>query len=372
MLRPSATMWWMGDRVLLQTAGADDACGAIVRSGRRVWLADGDPPRPATTLEERRIARMGLRDGQMLAGGHAPPASATAYVTTTSGQRVAATVGSGFWLVVLEQPARADLDLPVCFHDEDGQLIAPDLPGHWQRELIEDADEPCPACTAAPGWLMVTPGRDDPVAVCAACGHQETLGCWFGADSTPQAARPQPDWAEEFHRREVAPMLATIDFAIYTPAGLPVSLGGWGGDARRTDRVTIVYENTGVRVAVETAAGRDHGFADDAEHARDALEAALDNEPQAWPDRSPPALSLWLNARQRLFARTAARAQQSDRRLAIAGQPTTFTALDAQDCWSAVGRVDDLTITISARGVLPHQLHLESVADPTALRLAPR
>lgn len=364
----------MKERVLAEVAITARERGAVMRSQRRLWLAEGDPPRPATSLEDRVPGRVGLRDGRTLAGGLAPPGAIRARVTDVRGEHVEATVGDGAWIVVLDQLARAQMDLAICFFDAAGRLLAPTLPKHRHPEPIADAGEPCPACTAT-AWLLATPGRlrrDTPFALCAACGHEEPLGTWFGPVTSEPVADGPADWAEEFHQRQVAPMLAAIGFTVYAPAGLPVTIGGWGGsDERRADRITLTHHDAHeTRLDVETSAGHDHGFSDAAEHARDALTQALDSSVDAGPpDLSQPALSLWLNARRRGFARAAARASVTPLTLTVEGRSRPFVTARSDRDWAAVGRIDDLTLTVTAHAITPEQVHLRGLTSVAALRM---
>jgi hypothetical protein len=97
--------------------------------------------------------------------------------------------------------------------------------------------------------------------------------------------------------------------------------------------------------------------------ARRALENAFEPD-EEWPDISEPALTLWINARDRERRRATAVAELSRRTLVVDGSPTEFTFATAGQRWAAVGG----NLTITARNVPPEQVHLIQQTTPPVSR----
>jgi hypothetical protein len=131
-----------------------------------------------------------LDDERSLVGGVQPPGAVSAEVIDDRSRRVAATVGGGAYVAILEQTNDGHEPV-VCCRDESGAPVPRPLPADWTRSEVTDAEEPCPACGAV-AYDEVLPtdgsrggrgghGHDGPlepcrIVVCRRCGHEEGAG----------------------------------------------------------------------------------------------------------------------------------------------------------------------------------------------------
>lgn len=379
----------MNDEIVTRLTLPAGGTGAILRTRGRIWLAIGDPPRPATPIPDQGAQRLHVGGDRWLVGGKAPCTGVVAQVAAPAGGHVVVRCEGGAWLAMLEEPLDDRLELPVCFRDHNDRLIRLALRGACRQQPIEDSHEPCPACGADESpWILVTPrgltpGRDGSFAACRACGHREPLGSWYGEivdpDRGPENDTDEDDgWklqAEREHRQAMLAMLADLPFTLYAPADVSLTVSGWGGGSASEDsafyapdHVTLVHEETsGGRVTSRTSI-RDDGMFDDLTLARHALEEAIQHD-AGFPilERSNAARSLWINARHRDAIRQATRATSARRPILIDDDPVEFVTAVTDQHWAAVGRLQELVLTVTGHDVALQNLRLQALDDPTGI-----
>lgn len=324
----------------------DRGTAEVYRDDRGTWLGG--------TRVDQRPAREGLGGGRWAVRGLLPPRASRAIV-----EGVEAATGGGAWLALIDdlgvfgEPA-------VRFETADGAIVRPELPAEWARELVADADEPCPACGGAI-WERVTPTDDSrgtqgppgaerpvPVIVCVRCGHEESEGVWFGPigeeASVPVENHKPPEW----------PALDAVDFPVYALAGADAEMTGHGWDAVGVHSVTMSHDG----VEIETEALR-HAYFDAREASARALTTVVHNaDPPQWGSGSSAAMALRLRARDRAVAARVARSEPFTVDLSVDGEPVRFEGLRCQAGWAAVGRTQDVQLTIGAHRIAPEAVAL--------------
>jgi hypothetical protein len=298
-------------------------------------------------------------------------------VVDDAGARHAAAAANGAWVIVLDQLPGGG-GVPVRYLDAAGATVPAPLPG-GERTPISDATEPCPACGAC-DWEQVVPrprrlvaaGSWQPGAAvaCRACGHAEDMGVSYAVLSEGG----EPPWPEEEALRDdEAPLpppldfgegrgwlLAEATFPVYAVSGRPAEVGGSGRRREVLDQLEIVHADA-PPVTVTTERGYDVPLGE----ARLARRAVADLYP--WPLRppelSPPAISIWIQARQRERRRVSATAQLGEADIRIDGEPARFTLATAETGWAAVRRHADLVITVTARDCAPADITLEPLVE---------
>lgn len=147
-----------------------------------------------------------LDEDRSLVGGLLPPGAFSAEVIDNRGMRIAAEVGRGAYAAIVEQPMLGHPEPVVCCRDDAGAPVRRPLPADYPSVLVDDADQPCPACGAidydecvpTEPWRGGRSGPDhttipSPIVVCRVCGHEEREGTFFGLvssdDTEDEAAR---------------------------------------------------------------------------------------------------------------------------------------------------------------------------------------
>ena len=318
----------------------------VYRDDEGVWLGG--------TLLDRRLACEGIGGGRWAVGGLLPPGASSAIV-----EGAEAATGAGAWLALIDTPGMFD-GPAVRFEAADGKIVRPELPADWARELVADADELCPACGGAK-WERVTPTDDScgtqgppgaqrpvPVIVCVRCGHEESEGTWFAP------VGEDPGVPVENHQPPERPTLGGLDFPVYALAGAGAEMTGQGWDAAGAHSVTVSHDG----VQIETQALR-HAYFDAREASAGALTTVLHNaDPPRWGSGSPAAMALRLSARDRRVATRVARSEPFTVELPVDGEPVRFEGLRCQAGWAAVGRTEDVQVTIGAHQIAPETVAL--------------
>jgi hypothetical protein len=248
----------------------------------------------------------------------------------------------------------------VRYEAADGTIVRPQLPADWAREPVADADEPCPACSGAT-WERVTttdpsrgtqgpPGAERPVPliVCVRCGHEEREGAWFAP------VGEEADVRVESNRPPERPTLDGLDFPVYALAGIDAEMTGRGWDAAGVHSVTVSHEG----VQIETEALRHTYFDAREESARALMEVLANADPPRWGSGSPAAMALRLRSHDRAVATRVARSETLSVDLPVDGEPVRFEGLRCQPGWAAVGRTENVQITIAAHQIAPDAVAL--------------
>jgi hypothetical protein len=106
-------------------------------------------------------------------------------------------------------------------------------------------------------------------------------------------------------------------------------------------------------VQIETEALR-HAYFDAREASGNALTTVFHNAaPPRWQAGSPAAMALRLRARDRVVAARVARSEPFTVDLPVDGEPVRFEGLRCQAGWAAMGRTEEVQLTIGARGIAP-------------------
>jgi hypothetical protein len=333
--------------MILVSLPYDGGVATVYRDDEGTWLNG--------TLLDQRPGREGVGGGRWAVGGLLPPGASRAIV---EGEE--AVTRGGAWLAVIDAPGMFG-EPAVRYEAADGTIVRPQLPADWARELVADADEPCPACGGAK-WERVTPTDDSrgthgwptgaerpaPVIVCVRCGHEESEGTWFAATGE------DPDAAVEDRRPPGRPTPDGLDFPVYALSGAAAEMTGQGWDTAGVHSVTISHD--GVRI--ETGALR-HAYVDAREASADALTAVVhDADPPRWKPGSRAAMALRLRRRDRAVASRVARALPFSVEIPVDGEPVRFDGVRCEAGWAAVGRTENVQITIGARRIAPEAVAL--------------
>jgi hypothetical protein len=354
-----------------------DGVAAVVRTRRRVELA-GRLPRTGAVVDDDEPAIEGLAGDRTAVGGLLPGGAVGAEVVDDAGARHTAAAANGAWVIVLDQPLDGGR-VPVRYLDAAGATVPAPLAG-GERTPVPDAAEPCPACGAC-DWERVVPRprrlvgagswQPGPAVACRVCGHAEDMGAFYGGPLSEGEAPPWP--AEEGlpENEEPLPPLPAADerdrwllgeagFPVYAVPGRPAEVGVSGRHGDVLDRIELVHADA-PRVTVTTERDGDFPLGE-AARARQAL-ADLHPWPDSWPDRSQPAVAIWIHARERDRRRVAATAELGQAEIRIDGEPARFTLATAEVGWAAVRRHADLLITVTARDCAPAEITLEPLVE---------
>ncbi len=352
---------------------------------------------------EHRPVKTWLDHDRCLVGGLLPQGGVSAEVVDDRGTRVAATVGGGAYLAILEQPNDGHEPV-VCCRDDAGAPVRRPLPADYSSEPVDDAQEPCPGCGAveydecvpSESWRGGTSGPGgtiipSPIVVCRVCGHEEHEGTFFGlasSDDTEDEATREARIARALADRRTqqwyshAMTLRAVTFPIYAAEGWPAMVGGSGSRGDQLTNLTIRHHDTsdadpyaGDLPWLEvTTSNDDPRYGDELTKATSALDNWLHNDGtrSRWPSASHAAVTLWLRARDRAVRATVREAIRSDQLITVDGTPQPFLTLTAPGGrWVAVRRHDDLTITIAADNLDPTTITIEPIPDPAARLLGP-
>ena len=350
-------------------------------------------------------AKSWVDENRCVVGGLLPPGAVSAEVVDDRAERVAASVGGGAFVAVLEEP-NDGREAIVCCRDAAGDPVRRPWAGDYPSVRVTDTEEGCPACGAI-DWDEYTPFEEwrggssgpnggtiqpNPVVSCRVCGHEEREGSFYAFGSEPdesedeatRAARLAHARAEQRKQRWLSGLmtLRATEFPIYAVESWPARLGGSGSRGDELTQITIEhyespdadpFEGDRPRLTVITKRG-ESGSGQVLQDARDALESWVDRMlgGSEWPDASHAAVTLWLRARERERRAAVLDAERSERLLTIDGAPTSTLILTGPgDRWVAVARHADLTIIAAGCDVEPGSLHLEPIADPAARLLGP-
>lgn len=348
--------------------------------------------------------RCGWRISASLIGGLLPPGAVSAEAVDERGTRVAAAVGDGAYVAVLEQPNDGHEPI-VCCRDTAGRPVRRPWAADYPSVRVTDAEEPCPACgaidydeyTPFEDWRGGTGSKVDgtnvpsPIVSCRVCGHEEREGGFItmrsesseGEDEATRTARIARFRAERRNREwlTAAPILRTAPFSIYGALDWPARLGGHGSQDGQLTEVTVShYENpdadplTGDRPRVAITTRRNEYPVGVLERARATLENWIGKgaAPAPWPDASRAAVTLWLRARRRERRAVALNAIQSEQLITIDDMPIPALMLNGpQSRWVAAVRHAGLTILIAAHDLAPASLCLQPISDPAERLLGP-
>jgi hypothetical protein len=337
-------------------------------------------------------------------GGLLPPGAVSVEVVDDRRARVAATVGDGAYVAVIEQP-NDGYEPIVCCRDADGVPVRRPWAGEYPSVRVTDTEERCPACGAV-DWDEYTPfeewrgGRGskvdgthvaNPVVSCRVCGHEEGEGTFYGArpqeddseDEEERAARLARADAQARKHRWLAGLmtLRATECPIYAADGWPARLGGSASRGDELAAITVRHYETpdadmfaGDRARLLVVTKREQSRPGDLlGDARDQLESWVHEDAGGarWPEASRAAITLWLRARDRKTRAAALDAVRSEQLVAIDGASTSMLTLTSGNRWVAVARHADLLIGVAGRDVDPSSLALEPVADPPARLLGP-
>jgi hypothetical protein len=349
-------------------------------------------------------AKSWVDENRCVVGGLLPPGAVSAEVVDDRGERVAASVGDGAYVAVLEQP-NDGREAIVCCRDAAGDPVRRPWAGEYPSVRVTDTEEACPACGAI-DWDEYTPFeewrggsagpngstiRPNPVVSCRVCGHEEPEGFFYALsdsdeseDEATRAARLARARAEQRKHSWLSGVLTlrATEFPIYAAESWPARLGGSGSRGDELTQITVEHYGSPdadpfagdrPRLMVITKRG-ESGSGQVLQDARDALESWVDRmlSGSEWPDASHAAITLWLRARERERRAAVLNAERSERVLTIDGAATSALVLSGPgDRWVAVVRRADLTIIVAGCGVELGSLQLEPIADPPARLLGP-
>lgn len=239
--------------VLVSVRTNDGVAGVFRDEDGAMWLSWRIDRLGGPRLDGYRPDHVGLPDNRTLMGGRLPQGAVGAEAVDDAGQRITAVAAEGAWIAVLDQPIQGPRAPAWCW-DASGTPIAPELPAHWPRTRVPDANEPCPACGRTV-WDEVTPTDDSrgmrsipgadpprrppmddhyagmeptPFVVCCACGHEESIGglMRFSSSSDEDAAENKRRFreAQQRIRDRHRESLTTVQFQIFTDQGWPARM----------------------------------------------------------------------------------------------------------------------------------------------------
>ncbi len=349
-----------------------------------------------------RPVKLWLDGGRSLVGGLLPPGALSAEVVDDRGARVAAEIGGGAYVAILEQP-NDGYEPVVCCRDAAGAPVRRPLPADYPCAPVEDAEEPCPACDAisygeclpTESWRGGQGGPDGaivpgPIVVCRVCGHEEFGGAIMryaplddDGDETARAERIARARAEQRVHRWYANTLTlrAVTFPVYAAEGWPAQICGSGSRGDELTELTIAHTRSADAdlfderpwLEITTSTGEPHH--DELTVARRKLEQWVNDEIDHHPrslDLSDAALTLWFHAVDRRRHGAALAATRSEAQITIDGAAKAFLTLStASGRWVAVRRHEDLTITIAARDLAPNAITIEPIPDPARRLLGP-
>ena len=143
-------------------------------------------------------AKSWVDENRCVVGGLLPPGAVSAEVVDDRGARVAASVGGGAYVAVLEQP-NDGREAIVCCRDAAGDPVRRPWAGDYPSVRVTDTEQRCPACgaidwdeyTPFEEWRGGSPGpnggtiQPNPVVSCRVCGHEEREGSFYAFVSEP-------------------------------------------------------------------------------------------------------------------------------------------------------------------------------------------
>ena len=180
------------------------------------------------------------------------------------------------------------------------------------------------------------------------CGHEEAEGTWYAP------LGEDPGVAIEDYRPPERPTPTALGFPVYVLAGADAEMSGHGWDAVGVHSVTMNHDG----VQIETEALR-HAYFDAREASAQALTTVVRNaDPPRWESGSSAAMALRLSARDRAVAARVARSEPFSVDVPVDGRSVRFQGLRCEVGWAAVGRTDDVQLTIGARGIAPKAVAL--------------
>ena len=363
-----------------------DGTAAMLRSRNGVRLTAGRRYGGGTLVDDERPCVQGLGEERTVLGGRLPHGAVRAVVVDSSGGEREAAVGDGAWIMVLDEPLD-NADPPVRYIAADGRIVPTRLPEDWPRAPITDAITSCPAC-AAIEWDAVQArgesrgGSTDShgnytsakIASCRVCGHELRVDGFYRleVDQDHPGAHIETAAREAERRAQDMRLLAAVNFPVYVFASGPTpraeSLGGGTPlyDAMRggPSHVRVHHDDGDHRLlSVETISDPDDSSPE--ELARDAIRNLMDRTAERWPELSEPALSLWLDERERDLSRSVLDARRSTEKIEVDGTPQSFTCLSLDRRWAAAAGICDLTVVILSRGVPLSATRLTSVPATT-------
>ena len=388
-------------QVLVSVPTPDGDAGVLVDASGDVWLSAHIDRLGGPRLEGHQPDQLGLAGDRSLVGGRLPPGAVGAEVIDDAGRRIRATTGNGAWVALLDEPTVGPQPASWCW-DDNGDPIAPELPAGWSRVRVTDADESCPACGRTL-WHQVTatddsrgmrsirgtspsptptPSLDDhyagteptPFVVCAACGYEESVGAimrFATPDDPAEANEHQQRYQQALrdHERDKRNALANLTFPVYANHAQSGRMTGWGSSGDQTDSVTVQHgadaDQDGPTLQIETDQNDHHQT--DYLRAREELERWLKPQGAEIPtERSDAGMIIAWRVRDRKQRQLAATAAREQLEILIDGYPELFVSLRSDDCWVAVRRHNNQTITIAAQQVDPASLDLRPLKDPVA------
>ncbi len=364
--------------VLVSVAHATGHAGVVIDDEGDVRLAGSVEQGGELLLDDYLPAIQPLEGNRVALGGRLPAGAVAAEAVTERGDRVACEVGTGAWVVVVDQLTRWHV-APVVRRDSSGVPMAPPLPSDWSRVPVSDTDEPCPACESLE-WDVVTPTDDtrgwsgsgpSRVVVCRVCGHEESVGSIMRFEShkeeDPAVVQGRIRDSDETRKLSHQMMLSAVTFPIYAVEGLPGWIGGSSSSAELVSGVTVAHgelDRAHPPTLMVTTALDDQWLPDDETLARVELAQRLGGGLPDMTGRSDAALVLKLRARERSRNLVASRAAASIREIVVDEVPHRFTYVAAAAGWAAVVRSDSLIITVTAIGAEAGPIRLTTVADP--------
>jgi hypothetical protein len=382
--------------VLVSVRTHEGIAGVVRDEVGAVWLSWRIDGLGGPRLDDYRPSHMGLADDRTLIGGRLVPGAVGAEVVDDSGRRIAAAVGGGVWVAVLEQPVRGPIAPAWCWDAERRPLAAP-LPADWPRTRVSDASEPCPACGRTV-WDQVTatdnsrgmrgtgraPSTPPPVVehyhrmeptpfvVCCACGHEESIGALIRMTSAFDADAVGNERQHEQARRKIQErQRETLDragFPVYADRSSTAVMCGSGTSDGITESVKVRHgprgDQAGPSLQIETshAACHHHSeYADAYEELERWLPAPGADLP---PDRSDAGLTIAWRTSDRERRRMAASADRDEVLIRVDGIAEPFTCVQSGEHWAAVRHRDSMSLTIVGRLIDPASLDLGPLRDP--------
>ena len=276
--------------VLVSVATGGGITGVLRDEDGAVWLSWRIDGLGGPRLDDYRPSHMGLDDDRTLIGGRLVAGAVGAEVVDDAGRRIAAAVGGGAWVAVLEQPVRGPIAPAWCW-DAERRPLAAALPADWPRTRVADASEPCPACGGTI-WDQVTATDDSrgmrgtgsapsapppvvdhyhgmeptPFVVCCACGHEESIGALVRMTRASDADAVEATRRQEQARRKIQQRqretLEKAVFPVYADRGSMGVMCGSGRSGAVTDSVKVRHraraDQTGPAVQIETSRAAGH------------------------------------------------------------------------------------------------------------------
>jgi hypothetical protein len=308
---------------------------------------------------------MGL-PGRWALGGRAPAGAARVEVRDARGEPQPAALGDGAWVATSPMWTRGSEQESVLFRDAAGAVVPRPGPA---GAPVTDASTACPACGTCRWELPDAPEEMGREVRCATCGHGVRMGVFFGP-GVP-GTRIVPGAAVPSFEERTREALAEATFPLFTVAGGAPRVTGYGHSDSVLSRVRLTHGGDQPVpgepwVSVETELER---WAEDpgllARDARAGLVGVLAAE--QWPPVSHAAVSLWLDARRREQARTAALAPQAERDIPVDGVPHRFAVTGEDARWAAAARLEldgqPLQVVVQAAGIAPPAVALARLRE---------